>query len=174
MPEPDAPVTRDAVGATRAEAEGLLRAAAAGRPAVVGPHLVVVAGGAPGARIPLSGGDLTVGRGRAADLRLADPLASRLHARIRVSTGRITVEDTGSKNGVRVNGAAIGTAPRPVRAGDEIALGGTVLAVDVAPLPLSGDPEPAPRPPAAARPRPLVAALLAGAGLALALAALAG
>jgi pSer/pThr/pTyr-binding forkhead associated (FHA) protein len=108
-------------------AAALLRAATEGRPAVSGPHLVVRTGANPGAVIPL-GSEQTLGRGRAADVRLADPLASRLHARIRVGMAGATVEDTGSKNGLRVNGARVGRTPRPIRPGDEIAVGATVLA----------------------------------------------
>jgi pSer/pThr/pTyr-binding forkhead associated (FHA) protein len=77
--------------------------------------------------IPL-GSEQTLGRGRAADVRVADPLASRLHARIRIGAAGATVEDTGSKNGVRVNGARVGRTPRPIRPGDEIAVGATILA----------------------------------------------
>lgn len=112
-------------GATRIAAGALLREAARG--AAPGPHLVVVAGPGEGARLPL-GTDQTIGRSARADLQLADPHASRVHARIRAGAAGAAVEDLGSKNGVLVNGRRIGRAPRALRPGDEIALGATRLA----------------------------------------------
>jgi len=43
-----------------------------------------------------------VAAGRANPLRLADPLVSRLHARVSCATGRSTLIDTGSANGTFV------------------------------------------------------------------------
>jgi hypothetical protein len=111
---------------TRALAGRLLREAAAGGDPVAGPHLLVVEGPQIGGRIPL--GELeTLGRGRNATARIADPLASRLHARIVRSADGYAVEDLGSKNGLRVNGALLAAGARPLRDGDEIALGSTFL-----------------------------------------------
>src|SRR5579871_3769060 len=62
--------------------------------------------------VPLaSSGSLVVGRGARNGLRVADPTASREHARIvweeRRPDPRITLEDLGSANGTRINNAAV-------------------------------------------------------------------
>lgn len=113
---------------TRCAAAALLRDAAAGE-APAAARLVVLTGIAAGALHPL-GPEQTVGRGRDAAIRIPDPRASRVHARLRVGAGGATVEDLGSKNGVRVNGVRIEPRrPAPVAPGDEIVLGETGLAV---------------------------------------------
>jgi hypothetical protein len=158
---------------TRVHAGALLRDAAAGATPVTGPHLVVLSGDAAGSRHPLRG-ELTLGRGRGASVRILDAQASRVHARIRVGPTGATIEDLGSKNGVRVNGVRIEGRPCPLRPGDELVVGETALAVqDLAPGPgpASAD-EPSPRPRRRTPPPHLVAAaLLALSAAALALAA---
>jgi pSer/pThr/pTyr-binding forkhead associated (FHA) protein len=72
-----------------------------------------------------------LGRARAAPVRLADPAASRRHLRFRVRQGDVAVEDLGSKNGVTVNGEPLGPASRPLGAGDRIALGESVLELEL-------------------------------------------
>lgn len=156
--------------ATRAAAAALLRDAAAGDPAPSGLHLVVLSGPAAGARHALEG-DLTIGRGRRARLVLPDPAASRVHARVRVGPDGARIEDLGSKNGVRVNGVRIDRRPFPLRAGDEVVVGDTALALADG-VPGSGPPS-GPRGTPRRRPSPhaLAAALLALSAAALALAA---
>jgi pSer/pThr/pTyr-binding forkhead associated (FHA) protein len=116
----------DPPGGTRAAAGALLRIAAEGGEPVAGPHLIVLSGPAAGERLAL-GDEQTLGRGAGADVRIPDPLASRLHARVRIGADRATVEDLGSKNGLEVNGRRFRGA-RTLVPGDEIALGGTTLA----------------------------------------------
>jgi hypothetical protein len=117
---------------TRCAAAEILRGAAAGE-VVTGPALVVLSGSAAGARHPL-GAEATLGRGRAATIRLLDPRASRLHARLRVGAGGVTVEDLGSKNGVRLDGVRIeARRPYPLTEGQELSIGDTLLAIDVSP-----------------------------------------
>lgn len=53
---------------------------------------------------------------------LAAPL-SRRHARIFAEHGAVYVADLGSKNGTRVNGAAVARQPAQLRDGDEVAFG---------------------------------------------------
>src|SRR5688572_8712875 len=73
-------------------------------------------------------GDVLIGRDEGFDLG-GDPELSRRHARITTGpSGELLVEDLGSTNGTLVNGQRI-SAPTPVRAGDRIELGGTVLEV---------------------------------------------
>lgn len=152
-------------GDTRAAAAALLRDAAAGAVVPPGLHLVVLTGPAAGALHAL-GPAQTLGRGRGASIVIPDPSASRVHARLTVGPGGAAVEDLRSKNGVRVNGVRIERRPFPVRAGDELTVGETALA-------LAGGPPPAPPAgrPAARRARLVAAALLALSAAALALAA---
>jgi len=113
---------------TRVAASALLRDAAAGAPPMAGAHLIVLSGPAAGARHPLLA-DQTLGRGRAATITIPDAHASRVHARIRVGPAGATVEDLGSKNGVRVNGVRIDRGLCPLRPGDELGVGETALAL---------------------------------------------
>lgn len=117
-----------AASGTRMVAADLLRRAASGAAAPDGPHLLVLTGPNAGDRLPL-GPEQTLGRSRRARLRLADPAASRLHARLRVGPGGATVEDLGAKNGLRVNGLALEPGARALRSGDELQLGDTALAL---------------------------------------------
>jgi pSer/pThr/pTyr-binding forkhead associated (FHA) protein len=73
-------------------------------------------------------GPLVVGREAAADLSLNDPRISRRHARVTPLGAELMVEDLGSANGTFVNGAPIHGRAQ-VRAGDELLLGTTVIAV---------------------------------------------
>ncbi|WP_242396150.1 FHA domain-containing protein [Anaeromyxobacter oryzisoli] len=159
---------------TRELAASLLRAAVHGEAAVAGAHLLVLTGPRAGARLPL-GSEQVIGRGRSAAVRLPDPLASRRHARLTILPDRAHLEDLGAKNGVRVNGVRV-AGRTAVAAGDEIALGETLLA-----LVLPGESPPAERqePPRAIAPSasrrrwPGAAPLGAAALLALSAAALA-
>jgi FHA domain-containing protein len=163
-------------GATRAAAAALLREAASGIDPIAGPRLVVLTGPAAGERHALAA-DRTVGRGRAAAIRIADPRASRVHARVRVGPGGATIEDLRSKNGLRVNGVRL-DGPAPLRPGDEVAIGETLLAFEDAGPPPLPTAEPSGSPPDLARRRgrrilahAAAAALLALSAVALALAA---
>jgi hypothetical protein len=157
--------------ATRVAASALLRDAARGASPGAGPGLVVLTGPQAGERHPL-GAEATIGRGRAAVVRVRDPLASRLHARLRARPGGATLEDLGSKNGVRVNGVAVDRRPCLLAPGDEIAIGETLLALeDPWPdPPASSEPRPAPPRRAGIPPRLAAAVLLALSAAALALA----
>jgi two-component system, NtrC family, response regulator AtoC len=90
-------------------------------------HLVVV--GRDGARpfaLPLVG-QVTIGRGEDADVRLADPRASRYHARITVGDV-MEVEDLGSRNGTILRDQSLAPGhSAPFRLGDAIAIGSTVM-----------------------------------------------
>lgn len=163
-------------GTTRAAAAALLREAASWADPIAGPRLVVLTGPAAGERHALAA-DRTVGRGRAAAIRIPDPRASRVHARVRVGPDGATIEDLRSKNGLRVNGVRV-DGPAPLRPGDEVSVGETLLAFeDAGPPPLRRE-EPGGSPPDRARRRggrflahASAAALLALAAMALALAA---
>lgn len=88
--------------------------------------LVVVAGPDAGREFPLHSGTNLVGRERGCEVRLADPLASRRHARVNVSEV-IEIVDLGSANGV-----LMGNAPVPralLTPGDQATVGDTTFTV---------------------------------------------
>ena len=118
--------TPEATGATRLLAGALLRASASGETPLDGPHLVVVEGPDAGRRFAMAA-TATVGRGRAATVRLSDRRASRLHARVSRAASRFCIEDLGSKNGLFLNRLRLATDAAPLRPGDEISLGETGL-----------------------------------------------
>lgn len=154
-------------GLTRIDAGALLRRAAAGEAAQAGPHLVIREPHAAERLVALAGA-CTVGRGRQAALRLADPSASRLHLRLRLDEAGASVEDLGSRNGLRVNGGRT-QGLRRLRSGDQLEVGGTSLRY-VDPL----EPERSAERPSGPRwRRPPRAALLGSAAALLALASVA-
>lgn len=91
--------------------------------------LRVVRGAGRGREIAVAG-ELVIGREASGDGRLdGEPALSRRHARLlRAPDGSLTIEDLGSLNGTHVNGRRI-TAATPLRHGDELRLGETVVAV---------------------------------------------
>jgi len=90
-------------------------------------RLKVLAGPAVNREIPI-GNELVIGRGRHGGGSLGgDPELSRLHARIkRTPEGVLVLEDLGSTNGTYLNEWRV-TAAQQLRAGDQIALGQTLL-----------------------------------------------
>jgi DNA-binding NtrC family response regulator len=95
----------------------------------LGYHLVVM-GEAVFETVPLPArGEVVVGRGSEADVRVEEPRASRRHARLVVADD-IRVEDLGSANGTRVRGRRLEAGkPVVVAAGEAIAIGAIVLMV---------------------------------------------
>jgi pSer/pThr/pTyr-binding forkhead associated (FHA) protein len=69
-----------------------------------------------------------VGRSPEADVVLQDPYASEFHLRLVAGDGRLTVHDLGSTNGTYVNGRRV-TTPTPLRRGDAVQVGKTVMEV---------------------------------------------
>jgi len=98
------------------------------------------AGGKPGSRLvvvepaTLKGtsfdlaDELTLGRASGCSIMLDDNFVSQLHARVFRRDGRVWIEDLGSTNGTHLNRERI-TAPMPVRRGDRLQVGQTVLEV---------------------------------------------
>ena len=87
--------------------------------------LEIVEGAGAGRMVALGTG-VTVGRGRDADLVLADELVSRRHARVTPSGAGAVVEDLGSRNGTFVNGEGI-HGPTELEPGDQLQLGVTLV-----------------------------------------------
>lgn len=77
--------------------------------------------------LPASG-EIVVGRGADAGLRLADSEVSRAHLRLVISADDLTVTDLGSRHGTQVNGVLV-AGSRSVGTGDIIAVGGALLVV---------------------------------------------
>ncbi len=147
---------------TRSAAGALLRRTLESRPPA-GPHFTVQRAGGGEEVLPLSE-VVTVGRGEGADLALSDPGASRRHARLAVGAdGGATVEDLGSKNGIRLNGARLPPGPTRLHPGDRLRIAGTELCfvdplealLGPAAAPALPDQEPRPPPAGTEPPRPL-------------------
>jgi hypothetical protein len=67
-------------------------------------------------------GTTVIGRSLDCNLTIEDPLVSRQHASIRVDEEGGSVEDMGSRNGVRVNGQQVRSAT-PLQDGDRVRIG---------------------------------------------------
>ena len=76
-------------------------------------------------------GNLTIGRADNADIRITDPLASRLHARLHVGEGGLfEIEDIGSINRTKVRDVALEHGARvAVVPGEAVTIGSTILMV---------------------------------------------
>lgn len=75
------------------------------------------------------GGELSIGRAAACHIALPDDnYVSQTHARVFQRDGMSFVEDLGSTNGTYLNGAMV-SSPVPLRKGDHLQVGGTVIEV---------------------------------------------
>lgn len=88
-------------------------------------HLVVSRPGGP-EFVVLSEPAMSLGRGRANDVVIAEDSVSRLHAALEARSGGWAVRDLGSRNGTFVNGERV-LGDRALRDGDEIRIGITRL-----------------------------------------------
>src|SRR5713226_4827066 len=79
--------------------------------------------------VPFVRQEITIGRQEGNTIRLTERNVSRHHARLLRQNGAVVVEDLGSCNGVRVNGARMEGAAS-VSAGDRVQIGDYELAVD--------------------------------------------
>jgi hypothetical protein len=75
-------------------------------------------------------GDLVLGRGERAEIRLEDPFASSRHARIYEQGTSVVVEDLGSTNGTYLNEELLQT-PRPLHPGDRVRIGDSEFGFEV-------------------------------------------
>ncbi len=92
-----------------------------------GASIRVVRGFFEGLELPVDRDWVVIGRGRSADVVIADPTISRAHAAIGYDGEEFFVEDLGSTNGTGVNGKR---EPRiTLHSGDEIQLGTLLLQV---------------------------------------------
>ncbi|MFQ5749583.1 MAG: FHA domain-containing protein, partial [Planctomycetota bacterium] len=73
----------------------------------------------------LEGERVTIGRGAENDVRLDDPLASRVHCRLERLGAEVFVVDLDSNNGTWVDGRRL--ARRPLALGDTVRVGSTII-----------------------------------------------
>jgi hypothetical protein len=95
------------------------------------PRLVVARapGHEPGMIYDLDG-DVVLGRGDQAEIRLEDPYASARHAHIFEQGGILAIEDLGSTNGTYLNEELLET-PRPLHPGDRLRIGDSEFAFEI-------------------------------------------
>jgi hypothetical protein len=115
------------------DATGLHSASAMGRVDLAkrAPRLVVerAPGHDPGMIYDLDG-NLVLGRGDRAEIRLEDPFASSSHARVYEQAGSLVLEDLGSTNGTYLNEELLDT-PRPLHPGDHVRIGDSEFVFEV-------------------------------------------
>ncbi|HEY7829128.1 MAG TPA: FHA domain-containing protein [Solirubrobacteraceae bacterium] len=75
-------------------------------------------------------GNIVLGRGDQAEIRLEDPFASSNHARIYEQGGALVIEDMGSTNGTYLNEELLET-PRPLHPEDRVRIGDSEFAFEV-------------------------------------------
>lgn len=122
-----------AAGAPPADATGLHSASTLG-PADLrsrSPRLVVerAPGHEPGMIYDLDG-ELVLGRGDTAEIRLRDPFASSRHARVYEQGRILAIEDLGSTNGTYLNEELL-DGPRPLHPGDRVRIGDSEFSFEV-------------------------------------------
>jgi len=86
-----------------------------------GASAIVLSGFYEGLEVSLDRERLVIGRGRKADLALAEATISRAHAAIGFDGQAFYVEDLGSTNGTLVNGSRV--SKQPLKSEDEIQMG---------------------------------------------------
>lgn len=85
-------------------------------------RIVITAGDAPYAEFKLQDGEYVIGRAATCRIRLPEQNVSRRHARLLVNGKQATIEDAGSRYGLRVNGERV-AGSRTLKADDLIELG---------------------------------------------------
>jgi pSer/pThr/pTyr-binding forkhead associated (FHA) protein len=92
-----------------------------------GTRIRVLRGFYEGLEVPVDRDWLVIGRGRGADVVLAEATISRAHAAIGFEEGAFFVQDLGSTNGTLVNGTR--EERRALADGDEIQMGKLLLQI---------------------------------------------
>jgi pSer/pThr/pTyr-binding forkhead associated (FHA) protein len=75
-------------------------------------------------------GDIVLGRGEQAEIRLEDPFASSRHARVYEQGNIVVIEDLHSTNGTYLNEELLQT-PRPLHPGDRVRIGDSEFTFEV-------------------------------------------
>lgn len=94
-----------------------------------GAVLLIKTGFYEGLEVPVDRAWVVMGRGRSADVVIAEPTISRAHAAIGYDGEGFFVQDLGSTNGTTVNGAR--AQRQPLKTGDQIQMGRLVVGVTV-------------------------------------------
>ena len=94
-----------------------------------GTRICVLRGFYEGLEVPVDRDWVVIGRGRGADVVLAEPTISRAHAAIGFEEESFFVQDLGSTNGTLVNGSR--EEKTSLSNGDEIQMGKLVLRIDL-------------------------------------------
>ncbi len=122
-----------ALTAPAPDATGLHSASAAGMADLAGraPRLLVerAPGHDPGMIYDLDG-DVVLGRGDRAEIRLEDPFASSRHARVYRQGNILAIEDLRSTNGTYLNEELL-QSPRPLHPGDRVRIGDSEFTFEV-------------------------------------------
>jgi len=122
---PGAPASPDATGLYSASAIGAVDLVARA------PRLVVErAPGHEAGMIYDLDGDIVLGRGERAEIRLEDPFASSRHARIYEQGNILVIEDLRSTNGTYLNEELL-ESPRPLHPGDRVRIGDSEFTFEV-------------------------------------------
>ena len=132
-PRSSKPQRQAEVAGVPRDATGLYSASALGRAEIADrtPRLVVErAPGHESGMIYDLDGDILLGRGERAEIRLEDPFASSRHAHIFEQGNIMVIEDLGSTNGTYLNEELLET-PRPLHPGDRVRIGDSEFAFEV-------------------------------------------
>ncbi|MBC6936717.1 MAG: FHA domain-containing protein [Chloroflexi bacterium] len=92
--------------------------------------LIITTGPQEGTTIPLLLNTITMGRATSKaswEIGLQDPSVSRPHARLQLVDNTWVIHDLGSANGTLVNNTPVTEKGRPLRDGDIMTLGSTIL-----------------------------------------------
>ncbi|HTL52254.1 MAG TPA: serine/threonine-protein kinase, partial [Planctomycetota bacterium] len=92
------------------------------------PKIIIKAGRNKGTEYTIVAPRMVMGRRSHCDIQILESKSSREHAEILFDGQEMYIRDLGSRNGTRLNGTPI-TAKQPLRIGDQIAVGDTVLEV---------------------------------------------
>ena len=98
-------------------------------PVPSGAQIRVLRGFYEGLEMPVDRDWVVIGRGRGADVVIAEPTMSRAHAAIGYDGSQFFVQDLGSTNGTRVNGHREDKAV--LKSGDEVQLGKLAVTVEL-------------------------------------------
>jgi len=93
------------------------------------PVLSVLYGPDAGRHFPLEKSLITLGRGEDRDIQFQDRAMSRMHCDILQEKGVLIIRDTGSQNGIKVNGRL--TMEHRLSDGDQIDIGSTRLVIRI-------------------------------------------
>jgi transcriptional regulator with GAF, ATPase, and Fis domain len=89
------------------------------------PRLLVLSGPSKDSVIPLSEGEITIGREASNGVAVVDPSVSRRHCALRWQDGRFRINDLDSRNGTQVNGITV--EEQWLEHGDQISTGDSIF-----------------------------------------------